>query len=342
VAHLYKHAGNMYDQQKTNRRLTALLVSIFILYYLALGYGTDVFLLDNDPLGLIRHTHSGIPYATVFALLLSVLYTMYCLFRGEELVLHSVKKIDRIWWDDPINRELINVVQEMSLAAGVPMPSVYLVNDYDPNAFSTGWDAKHASIGVTTGLLEKLSREELQGVVAHEMAHIRNDDIRLMTLMATLMGANLVLFAYAHGRWIQSAGVLRKFVELGRSTVFFPIWLGMMVLAPIISRVLTLLIAHEREYQADATAAQLTRNPAALVRALEKLDVFAGPTWSISPGIGHLCVVSPMGKYIQVDSQGDFQRLHFKTHPPLEKRIDAMKEMGYMKGAQPAHRDEQQ
>ena len=126
-------AGNIYEQQRKNNSLTALLAAIFILYYLALGYGTDVILLKNDPFGLIHPATGSIPYATVIALLLSGTYTLYCFLRGDELVLCHIKKIDRIWWDDQSYHELINVINEMSIAAGVPMPSVYIVHDYDPN-----------------------------------------------------------------------------------------------------------------------------------------------------------------------------------------------------------------
>ncbi len=336
-----KHTGNIYEQQRANHLLTALLVSIFILYYLLLGYGTDIFLLKNDSLGLIYPATGKIPRATILALFLSGVYTVFVFFRGDNLVLNSVNKMERVWWDDRSYRELIDVVREMSIAAGVSMPSIYIVSDYDPNAFSVGRDPKNASIGVTSGLLQKLDRDELQAVIAHEMAHIRNHDIRLMTLVATLMGGSMLLFAYIQVRWLQSLGFLRRIVFIGGVTAFFLVWVGMVVLAPLVSRLLTLLISHEREYQADATAAEMTRNPVGLLRALEKLDFFAGPTWSISPAIGHLCVVSPMGKYIQAEGQSLFQRLYFKTHPPMIKRIVAMRAMGYIREAKPRHPDKQ-
>ncbi|MGA2625352.1 MAG: M48 family metallopeptidase [Bacteroidota bacterium] len=327
--------GNIYEQQQTNDLLTALFAGIFILYYLILGYGTDVFVLKNDPLGIVYPASDEIPYATLIAFILAGAYTAYSFYRGDDLVLKSVKKIDRIWWDDESNRLLIDVIKEMSIASGVPMPSVYLVHDDDPNAFSTGRDPEHASIGVTTGLLQKLDREELQAVMAHEMAHIRNHDIRLMTLMATLMGGSVLLTAYTEARWLESMSFLRRVTLIGGATVFFIVWVGMVVFTPLITFMLELLISHEREYQADATAAELTRNPEAVVKALEKLDSMGGPTWSINSAMGHLCVISPMGKYMNMAEQTIRDRiLHYYTHPPMEKRIQAIKAMAFAHQAQ--------
>ncbi len=324
--------GNIYEQQRKNNSLTALLVVMFILYYLVLGYGTDAILLKNDPLGLIHPSTDAIPYATVIALLLSGTYTLYCLLRGDELILKHIKKIDRIWWDDQSYRQLIDITNEMSIAAGVPMPSVYVVHDYDPNAFSTGRDPQHASIGVTTGLLEKLDRGELQAVIAHEIARIRDHDIRLMTLVATLLRGGVLLSSYTEARWLESMSFFGRVLFIGGVTVFFLVWVGMVLLTPLMMFMLRLLVSHERIYQADATAAELTRNPGAVLSALEKLDVFAGPTWSINAAAGQLCVISPMGKYMNMAEQTFRDRIMYhSTHPPMQKRIEAMKAMAYIR-----------
>lgn len=336
--------GNIYEQQQKNDWLTTLLVAIFIFYYLIIGYGTDVFMFKNDLLGLVYPASDSLPYATIVALVLAWGYVIYVYYRGDDLVLNSVSMdrvwnydempngqiIERIWHDDQRNRYILDIVHEITIAAGVPMPAIYIVYDIDPNAFSTGRDPWHASIAITSGLLKKLNREELQAVIAHEMAHIRNYDIRLMMFLAALIGSSTLLSAYVGGRWLQSMGMFRRLFLIGRVAVFFSIWAGMMVLAPLVSWMLTILISHEREYQADATAAELTRNPGSMLSALKKLDVWAGQTRSINASIGHLCVIDPMGKYMQMGEQTITQRILFNTHPPMEKRITAMEAMAYV------------
>ncbi|MBI3189458.1 MAG: M48 family metalloprotease [Ignavibacteriales bacterium] len=341
---MIKRIGNIYEQQEKNDWLTVLLVVIFILYYLIIGYGTDVFMFGNDLFGLVHPASEKPPYATIVALLFSGAYVIYVLYRGDNIILKSVsmarvwnydemmggKIIENIERDDAANKPIVNLVHEMSLAAGVTMPAIYIVYDTDPNAFSTGRDPWHASIALTTGLLKKLNRAELQAVIAHEMAHIRNYDTRLMMLMATLIGGSTLLSAYAGGRWIQSIGMVRKVLLIGRATVFFPLWVGMVVIAPLVSWFMTILVSHTREYQADATAAELTRNPRAMLSALEKLEMFSGATRSINSSICHLCVIDPMGKYMQIEDESIFQGALFDTHPPMEKRLAALKEMAFL------------
>ncbi len=338
------HTGNIYQQQERNDWLTVFLVSIFLLYYLIIGYATDIFFFKNDLFGLIYSDSEKPPYTTIAALLLAGAYVMYVFRRGDNLILHSVSRervwhedeiphgniIERIKLDDPFNETLVNVVHEMSIAAGMPMPAIYIIYDTDPNAFSTGRDPWHASIAVTSGLLHKLTREELQAAIAHEMAHIRNYDIRLMMLMTTLIGGVSILTASTGFLLMKTMGTFRKSFIIGRAAVFFPIWVGMAVLAFLVSWILTILVAQEREYQADATAAELTRNPKAMITALEKLEGSASPTRAINPSICHLCIMNPMGKYLQIEDQSVTQRALFDTHPPTEKRIAAMKAMAYI------------
>ena len=341
---MIQHTGNIYQQQDKNDRITLFLITIFVFYYLIIGYGTDVFLFHNDLYGIFYPSAGEPPYATLLAFLLAGAYVVLAFFRGDDLILKSVsrnrvwdfeempheKLIERIPRDDAANKPLLNIVHEMSLAAGMPMPAVYIVYDPDPNAFSTGRDPSHASIAVTSGLLKKLDRDEVQAVVAHEMAHIRNYDIRLMMLMTTLIGGVSLLSAYTLFRWIESMGMFRKAFVIGRAAIFFPIWIGMAVFGFLISWSLTLVVSHEREYQADATAAELTRNPEAVIKALDKLEFAAGPTRAINPSICHLCIINPMGKYIQIEEQSFFQRALFDSHPPTAKRIAALKAMGYL------------
>ena len=191
----------------------------------------------------------------------------------------------------------MNVVEEMAIASGLPRPRIWIVPDPDPNAFATGRDAASASIAVTEGLLAKLTRDELQAVVAHEMAHVRNLDVRLMTLLAGMVGA-IALLSDGLGRTIgRGSRAVGRRSSGGKGNplgvIILVLWLLTLVVAPVISRILAMGVSRKREYLADATGAQLTRNPMALASALEKLEAASDPTRAISQGAAHLCIVDP-------------------------------------------------
>jgi heat shock protein HtpX len=225
--------------------------------------------------------------------------------------------------------ELLNVVKEMSLAAGIPTPKVYIVKDSDPNAFTIGTDAGQSSIVVTTGLLAILDREELQGVIAHEMSHIRNSDTRLMTIITVLFGAVLLL-----SEWMKKSALLGGFVGnrvpgagwMLRGVLFFG-WLLTLLLAPLIARIVAMAVSRQREYLADASGAELTRNPKALANALMKIENAAEPTTSFQKGIAHLCVVDPLGR--KMNSKEGWWADLFATHPPMKNRIMLLNAMAY-------------
>ena len=351
--HLFSHAGNIFEQQKVNDRLTILLVSLFLLYYLFLGYLIDLFVFKNDPFDFIYAHHAGFPYGMVGALTLAGAYTIYCLYRGGDLILKSIRCdevwgddpeeqiVKRIWHDDVNYRQVVNAVTEMSIAAGVPVPSIYLVRDADPNAFVTGPNPRNAAIVLTTGLVQKLDREELQAVIAHEMAHIRNYDIRLLTLVATIVMGSVLLWGVfflggAGVRWIGKLGFPQLVVFCGGAVFLFTLWIGMTLFTSVIAKIFELLISDERVYQADVTAAQLTRNPSGLLRALKEIDSYVGSTHSFSPATRHLCVVGPGGEYQAMDNAGFGFRLCLNAHPPMAKRIEAIKELGFLQGMAPA------
>jgi len=228
-------------------------------------------------------------------------------------------------------RQYANVVEEMAIAGGVPPPRAYVIPDADPNAFATGRDPQHASIAVTDGLLATLNREELQGVVAHEMAHIRNLDIRLMTVVAALIGM-IVLVSDWSLRAMRFGGGRRS----GKSknggggalgVLLFAVWLLAVILAPFLAQIMAMAVSRSREYLADATGAQLTRNPLGLASALEKLEHASSATQSIKRGTAHLCIVDPLERRLD-NREGRFADL-FATHPPMAKRIEALKKMAY-------------
>ena len=196
----------------------------------------------------------------------------------------------------------MNVVTEMAIAAGQPMPRVYLIDEPDPNAFATGRDPNHASIAVTTGLLKTMNRDELQGVIAHEMSHVRNLDIRKMTLVAALLGAVLLLSDWATRlRLGIPADRDSKRREGGAGggplvVILLVVWLLTILLAPLIGRLLATGISRRREYLADASGAALTRNPLGLASALRKLEAATAPTARIYRGTAHLCIADPLGQ----------------------------------------------
>jgi len=237
-------------------------------------------------------------------------YALIAYFAGDRVVL-------ALTGAKPITREeypfIYNVVEGLSIAAGIPMPKIYLIDDPSPNAFATGRDPQHSSIAVTKGLLEVMNREELEGVIAHEISHIANYDIRFMTLTVVLVGAIGLL----------SELILRSFLwggfrdRKGKSGALLLIGLLFMILAPIFATLVRLAISRQREYLADANAAKLTRYPPGLANALEKIKNIAQPMKNASDTTAPLYISNPFAK-----AEG-----LFATHPPLEDRIKRLRSM---------------
>jgi heat shock protein HtpX len=216
----------------------------------------------------------------------------------------------------------------MAIASGLPKPSVYIIPDEDPNAFATGKNPESGSIAVTKGLLNALSREELQGVIAHEMSHIKNYDIRLMTVVAALFGAILLLADWARrSMWYGGGSRRRRSSGGGLAPILLIVWIIGILLAPLVGQLMAMAVSRKREYLADASGAELTRNPLGLASALRKLEGASSPTASIKRGAAHLCIVDPLGRGI--NSKEGFAAELFGTHPPIEKRILALQAMAY-------------
>ncbi len=225
--------------------------------------------------------------------------------------------------DDP---QLWNIVEEMALAGGMPMPAVHSIESGALNAFATGRDPAHASIAVTTALRAHLDRDELQGVVAHEMSHIRHSDIRLMQLVATLAGfivlaADAARFSFrgrrGYSRSTESGGSGKSGGGSGGTAILMIVGLLLAVVAPLIARLLQLAVSREREYLADAGAVALTRNPRGLASALRKLAASTEPLEAASSGNAHLWIVNPV---LHARGRDDWNSA-FSTHPPLAERI---------------------
>jgi heat shock protein HtpX len=319
---------NIYEQQAHNRRMTWFVMVFIVFLFAVLGLGFDYFYLE-----IFSEDGINIPIITLGAIILSIGFALFTLHHGASAVLKSSQALPA----DPQkadHRQLLNVVQEISIASGLPAPQVYIIPDEDPNAFATGRDPQHSFIAVTQGLLAILDRDELQGVIAHEMSHVRYYDIRFMTTVAAFVGA-IVLLADITLRGLRF-GVFSG--KGGRSkgknpfgVILLLLWLLTALLAPIITQLMAMMISRKREYLADASAAELTRNPLALAKALQKLENSAAPTASIKRGVAHLCVVDPLGK--KVNEREGFWAELFATHPPMRKRIMLLKAMAYQQGS---------
>lgn len=332
---------NLYEQQKRNRRKTVWVIVLFIVFLGFLGFGFDLYFLGADPLGFFGAPY-GYPLGTAAALAVGGISAAWGLNDGARAVLVSANAYPAPA-GDPRFQVLNNVVDEMTIASGIPRPAVYVIPDPDPNAFATGKDPGHSAIAVTEGLLKTLNRDELQGVVAHEIGHIKNYDIRLTTIVAALVGAAFLLSDW--GRRGMRWGVLGRIGGKSKSKnniggaigiAMMVFWLVTLILAPLISQLLAMSVSRQREYLADASGAELTRNPLGLASALTRMQEAAEPTASIKRGSAHLCIVDPLGKRANA-REGGLAEL-FGTHPPLEKRITILRAMAYQGQAAGADR----
>ncbi|HOL35648.1 MAG TPA: M48 family metallopeptidase, partial [bacterium] len=227
-------------------------------------------------------------------------------------------------------QQLVNVVQEMSIAAGIKVPEVYVMEEASPNAFATGRDANYASVCVTTGLLNSMNREELQGVIAHELGHIRNRDILTMTVIAAITGAIVFLSEWARRNMFYSGSYSGRTRRSGKSSSSSGLLLLVIIIitliAPLIARLMALAVSRAREYMADAASAEFTRNPLALASALEKISKhYDRVVDRASVGTAHLFIADPRNSKIN-NSESFFAEM-FSTHPPIEKRIMILKNM---------------
>jgi heat shock protein HtpX len=321
---------NLYEQQQSNRRRTWLVMIAFAAFFLFLGIGFDTF--------YIGARGGAVPIGSVIALGVGSVSAATSYFSGDRAVLLATRAqpVEELTagatGDDTLKlRQLENVVDEMSIASGLPRPKVYVVPDADPNAFATGRDPAHASLAVTRGLLDTLDRDELQGVVAHEMSHIRNLDVRVMTIVAALVGAVALLADWARRGMMWGGGRRRdRDDERGGGVagiIFFAVWIIAVLLAPLLAQLLAMMVSRRREYLADASGAELTRNPLGLARALEKIESAAAPTVMVNRGTAHLCIADPLGRPMNL-REGAWANL-FASHPPMTARIAALKEMAF-------------
>lgn len=323
---------NLLEQQARNRRQTAMWLVVFILFFAWLGFGGDLvlYLGSKDAYGTAAYTF---PWIGVVVTAIAGVVAWNAWARGPKQVLWAAGGVELTDPKTLEEKQLVNVVEEMAIAAGLPRPRIYLVEDPDPNAFATGHGPETACVAVTRGLLTVLNREELQAVVGHELGHVRNLDVRLMTLIAALVGV-IVLLSDALGRFFRHGGGRALGGGRGRKggggalvLIVLVLWVLTLILAPLITRLMAMAVSRNREYLADATAAELTRNPAALASALQKIESAEAPTSSIKRSTAHLCIADPLGRKVNA-KEGGMANL-FGTHPPMAKRISILRGMAF-------------
>ncbi len=300
---------SLLDWKAANLRASWLLG--FVMVGLLAGLGWLIgFAIDPGLAGVV----TGI--AVVFALG----QTAAAYWASDTMVL-SVAGARRATQDE--HRYLVNVSEAVAIGAGVPTPRVYVIDNPAPNAFATGRDPQHGTIAVTTGLMQILDRQELEAVVAHEMAHIRNYDIRFMSMLAATVGA-VVLLRDVALRAMRFGGIWRRrgggTSGGGRGQILALVLLVvLLVLAPLLAMALRMAVSRRREYLADATGAYITRNPEGLARALEKLRDFRGAPMQVSEGVAHMFFTNPALKRNA--------NTWFATHPPIQDRINRLRRM---------------
>jgi heat shock protein HtpX len=306
-------AETFYSQIARNRRNSILLALIVSLLFAALGFSIGY---------AISGTSNGALAVMAFALVIGGVLSAGSYFGGDSLVL-AASRARQI--DAQAAPQLFNVVQELTLAANLPMPKIYVIDDTAPNAFATGRDPQHASVAITTGLLEKLDREELQGVMGHELSHVRNYDIRFALLVAVLVGSIALLsdFFLRFSFW---GGMSRSRRDDrggggGIQAVMYVVALALAILAPIASRLVQLAVNRQREYLADVSSVQLTRNPYGIERALAKISEDQEVLEVANRATQHMYFTNPIKKF-EERSRG-----LFSTHPPTLERINRLRKL---------------
>lgn len=297
----------IYEQIDRNKRKTYFIFFFFFLLLAALGSFIGAYFFDN--------IYSGI----VIALVIAIIYTLITYFQSTSIVMqmNGARKLESAK-DAP---DLWHIVEDLSMVADIPLPDIYIIDDPSPNAFATGRDPQHAAVAVTSGLYQMMNREELEGVLAHEISHVKNYDIRVSTISVALSSAIILICSIignAYRWWIpmdrddrdnNNSGAIR--------VVLWLVGLVFAILGPLIASLVQMAISRNREYLADVSGAELTRNPQGLINALEKLKESTKPMRRVDDASASLYIDDPTKKK-------HFSGL-FDTHPPLDDRIAALK-----------------
>jgi heat shock protein HtpX len=304
------YEGTFRDRIAVNRRNSLFLIACFLAFVAVFGYIIG-YAWIGDPMGAL--------FGLGLAFVVGIVSGLATYYGGDRMVLAASRAKEITHDDAPV---LFNVVEEMAIAAGLPMPKVYIIDDSAPNAFATGRDPEHASIAVTSGLLKKLDRDELQGVLAHEMSHVGNFDIRYAMLVGVLVGTTVLISDFfLRGLWFGGGRGGRREGGGQAQIIMLIIAILLAVLAPLFARLLQLSISRQREYLADATAVRLTRNPKGLADALQKISGDREVLEAANRATAHLYIVNPIKKF-EKRARG-----LFSTHPPIEDRIKILRQM---------------
>ncbi len=310
--------NDFYSQKRRNRNVTVLLMAAFFALLILLGLAVDLY-----SYGSIEAF--GFPVATTASLALASINSAGAYFYGDAILMKSLRAVP-LDIENPSHRKLHNIVTEMALASGLPMPRIFIIPDPSPNAFATGRNARKASIVVTEGLLNIMNREELQGVIGHEMGHIKNLDILTMTVVAVLVGTVAILSDWAIRTW-RYGGMRGRRRGKGLGAIVIIIIALFIIISPLVSRIIAMAVSRGREYQADASSAEFTRNPLALASALEKIGQATSPLKTAHRGTAHLFICDPMKRRLN-EKKGGLANL-LSTHPPLESRVRRLRKMAY-------------
>ena len=298
----------VYTKISRNKRRTALFLTFFLVLIIGLGWFFSYYVSE--------------PALLPLAVGISILLSFFSYFYSDKIVLRmsQAKEIKRS--DDP---ELYRVVENLAITAGLPCPRIFIIQDSALNAFATGRDPKHAVVAITTGLRTRLTKQELEGVMAHELSHIGNYDIRLSTIIVVLVGVVALLSDWLlrisfHGR--------RRSNDQGGNALAL-VGLVLALLSPIAATLIQLAVSRRREYLADASGALLTRYPQGLASALEKIAGDHEPLEVANKATAHLYIANPLKEHLEQGSRvGKFANL-FQTHPPIQDRISKLKNMSF-------------
>jgi len=301
--------STLYNNSDSNKRKTWFLVVGFFVFIMMVAY--------------VFSQAMGSSIILYLAVAFSVISSFVSYWYSDKIVL-AMSDAKLIEFND--NKELYRLVENLCIAAGLPLPKIYIINDTAPNAFATGRDSEHAVVAVTKGLIQKLDRSELEGVIAHELSHIGNRDILLATVVTVLVGV-IVLMADWFRRWTFWGGGRSRDNDKGGQLqiIIIVVAIVLSILAPFFAYMMQFAISRKREFAADADGALLTRYPEGLARALEKISADPEPLEVANRATAHLYIASPFeGKRDKRDKKSFFKKA-FMTHPPIEERLAALR-----------------
>ena len=304
----------MHEQIAANKRKTVLLFVVAIAFTALIGYAIGFLFFQGGVVGV------------VLATILAVALSLGSYFAGDRIVLASTGAREVTAEQEP---RLHNIVEGIAIAAGVPKPRVYVVPEQAPNAFATGRDPEHSSVAVTQGLLDIMNRVELEGVIGHEMSHVLDRDILVGTVVATVVGAAVLMSEFFMRSWFWSGGRMGGRRDGGDNggifmLVLFAVGIVLLILAPLAGQLIKLSVSRNREYLADAEGVLLTRYPPGLISALEKIRDAPHAMRSANNATAHLWLEQP--SRVPGQETSTMEKL-FSTHPPIEERIQRLKEM---------------